>query len=308
MRTYIIKRLLLTFPVLLGVSLLVFFFIHMIPGDPVEVMLGESAAQADREALRRQYHLDQPLHVQLVYFFKELGTGELESIFYHQPALTKVRERLMATLELALAGMAVAVVIAFPLGILAAWRRETWLDHSAMGFSLLGISMPNFWLGPMLILLFSLKLHLLPVSGRGGIAHLVLPAITLGTALAALLSRMMRASLLEVLGEEFLTAARARGLSERMVILKHAFKNALIPVITVLGIQFGALLSGAIITETIFAWPGIGRLLIDSIYTRDFPLVQACVLAIALSYVLVNLITDLFYALVDPRVRYEEGQ
>jgi peptide/nickel transport system permease protein len=308
MRTYIIKRLILTVPVLLGVSLLVFFFIHLIPGDPVEVMLGESAADADRQALREQYHLDEPLRYQLYYFFKELGTGELESIFYHQPALTKVRERLLATFELALAGMAMAVIFAIPLGIVAAVRRDTWMDHTAMGFSLLGISLPNFWLGPMLILIFAVQLRILPVSGRGGVSHLILPAITLGTALAALLSRMTRASLMEVLGENFLQAARSRGLSERTVIIKHAFKNALVPVITILGLQFGALLSGAIITETIFAWPGIGRLLIDSIYTRDFPLVQACVLAIALSYVLVNLVTDLLYAFVDPRIRYGEGK
>ena len=305
MRSYLLRRILLTLPVLLGATVLVFVFIHLIPGDPVEVMLGESASTADRIALRHQLHLDEPLPAQFGLFFTGLATGELESIFYHEPVSRKVLGRLGATMELAAAAMILACLFAIPLGIIAALRRHTWADAAATGFSLLGVSVPNFWLGPMLILIFSLKLQWLPVSGRGGLSHLALPALTLGLAMAALLSRMTRASLLEVLGEPHLTAARARGLAERWVILKHALRNAAVPILTVIGLQFGALLSGAIITETIFAWPGLGRLLIESIQTRDFPLVQGCVLAIALSYVIVNLLTDLLYTAADPRIRLE---
>ncbi len=305
MRSYLLKRLLLTLPVLLGVSVLVFLFIHLIPGDPVEVMLGESASAADRAALRHQLYLDQPLSAQFGHFFSGLATGQLESIFYHEPVSTKVLGRLGATLELALAAMTLACLFAIPLGIFAALRRGTWTDTAATGFALLGVSIPNFWLGPMLILLFSLKLQWFPVSGRGGLSHLFLPALTLGLAMAALLSRMTRASLAEALAEPHLTAARARGLSEVWVVSKHALRNAAVPILTVLGLQFGALLSGAIITETVFAWPGLGRLLIEAIQTRDFPLLQGCVLAVALSYVIVNLLTDLLYTLADPRVRLE---
>lgn len=305
MRSYLLKRLLLTLPVLIGVSVLVFLFIHLIPGDPVEVMLGESASPADRSALRQELHLDEPLSVQFGLFFSGLFTGKLESIFYREPVSRKVFARLGATLELALAAMALACFFALPLGILAAIRAGRLADSFSTGFALLGVSIPNFWLGPMLILLFSLKLGWLPVSGRGGLSHLALPALTLGLAMTALLSRMTRASLVEALAEPHLTAARARGLPERWVILKHALRNAGVPILTVLGLQFGALLSGAIITETIFAWPGLGRLLIEAIQTRDFPLVQGCVLAIALTYVLVNLLTDLLYTAVDPRVRLE---
>ena len=305
MHSYLLKRLLLTLPVLIGASVLVFLFIHLIPGDPVEVMLGESASPADRAALRQELHLDEPLSVQFGLFFSGLATGQLESIFYREPVSRKVLARLGATFELALAAMALACFFAIPLGILAAIRRGRLADSFSTGFALLGVSIPNFWLGPMLILLFSLKLGWLPVSGRGGLSHLALPALTLGLAMAALLSRMTRASLCEALSEPHLTAARARGLPERWVILKHALRNAGVPILTVLGLQFGALLSGAIITETIFAWPGLGRLLIEAIQTRDFPLVQGCVLAIALTYVLVNLLTDLLYTAVDPRVRLE---
>lgn len=305
MRSYLLKRLLLTLPVLIGASVLVFLFIHLIPGDPVEVMLGESASPADRAALRHQLHLDEPLSVQFGLFFSGLATGKLESIFYREPVSRKVFARLGATFELALAAMALACLFALPLGIVAALRRGRWADSLSTGFALLGVSIPNFWLGPMLILVFSLKLGWLPVSGRGGLYHLALPALTLGLAMAALLSRMTRASLLEALSEPHLTAARARGLSEPRVILKHALRNAAVPILTIIGLQFGALLSGAIITETIFAWPGLGRLLIEAIQTRDFPLVQGSVLAIALTYVMVNLITDLLYTAVDPRVRLE---
>ncbi len=308
MRVYIIKRLLLTVPVVLGVTVLVFLFIHLIPGDPVEVMLGESAANADREALRHALHLDRPLYVQFGYFLKDLSTGELESIFYHEPVMRKVFARLGATFQLALLAMCVSILIAIPMGIIAAVKRDSIIDIGAMTFSMAGVCMPNFWIGPMLVMFFSIKLMWFPVSGKGGIEHMVLPAITLGFGMAAILSRMTRGSLLEVIGEDYLTVARAKGLAEKWVILKHALKNALIPIITVIGLQFGALLAGSIITETIFAWPGIGRLLIESIQTRDFPLVQGCVLVIALTYVMVNLVTDILYAVADPRVRFEEGR
>lgn len=303
MRSYLVRRLLWFFPVLLGVSLLVFFFIHLIPGDPVMVMLGESARPAQVEALRARLHLDQPIHVQLMLFFSDLVRGKMVSIYFARPVGEVIAPRVLATLQLAFFSMLAAVLIALPLGIVSALKKNSWVDFSGRVFSLLGVSVPNFWLGPLLIIFFALKLGWLPVSGRGGLSHLVLPSLTLGMAMAGLLSRMSRASMLEVLSAPYLRSGRARGLSEWSVILRHALRNALIPIMTVIGLQFGALLSGAFITETIFAWPGIGRLLINAIYTRDFPLVQACVLVIAASYLTVNLLVDLCYAWVDARVR-----
>lgn len=306
MTKYFIKRIALSIPVAAGVLVMVFLLMHLVPGDPVEVMLGERAVEADREALRASLHLDEPLHVQFGLFLRDLFTGKLESVFYHRPVMEELTTRLWATIELALAALLISLMVSIPLGIIAAVRKGSAVDAGAMGFSLLGVSMPSFWLGPMLILLFSIKLGWLPVSGRGGLSHLVLPALTLGLGMAAIVSRMVRGSLLDVMGEEYLRVARAKGLPERRVILLHALRNALIPVITVVGLQTGALFSGAIITETIFAWPGIGRLLIDSIHTRDFPLVQGAVIMIALSYVVVNLMTDLLYAIADPRVRFSD--
>ena len=307
MRNYILRRLLLTIPVILGVSTLVFLFIHLIPGDPIQVMLGESAKPADVETLRRTLGLDRPLSEQYLTFLKGLVTGNLgTSIHTRQPILSTIVKRLPATLELTLSSMAVALLIAIPLGVISAGKQYSVLDNGSMFFALLGISMPNFWLGPLLIILFSVNLGWLPVSGRGGLAHLILPAITLGTALAAKLTRMTRSSVLEILHEDYITTARSKGLREGFVIFKHALRNALIPVITVIGIQFGALLSGALITETIFAWPGIGRLTITAIQKRDYPLVQGCVLLIAFGYVFANLITDLAYAWADPRIRFEK--
>ncbi|GAK57638.1 binding-protein-dependent transport systems inner membrane component [Candidatus Vecturithrix granuli] len=306
MRNYILRRLLLTIPVIVGVSTLVFLFIHLIPGDPIQVMLGESAKPTDVEALRRALGLDRPLSEQYMAFFKGLVTGNLGvSIHTGQPILATIVSRLPATLELTLSSMCVALLISIPLGVISASKQYSLLDNGSMFFALLGISMPNFWLGPLLILLFSVNLGWLPVSGRGGLLHLVLPAITLGTALAAKLTRMTRSSVLEILHEDYITTARSKGLHEGFVIFKHALRNALIPVITVIGIQFGALLSGALITETIFAWPGIGRLTITAIQKRDYPLVQGCVLLIAFGYVFANLITDLAYAWADPRIRFE---
>ena len=291
---------------MLGVVTVVFLIVHLIPGDPVEIMLGEQARAVDREALRHEMGLDKPIHLQYVAFLKGLVRGDLgHSLHTKQPVLTSIARRLPATIELAAAAMAVALLLAIPLGLLAAYKKDSLVDQGSMLFALLGISMPNFWLGPLLIIVFSLKLGWFPVSGRGSLAHVVLPAITLGTAMAAILTRMTRASMLDVIQSDYITTARAKGVRESLVVLKHAFRNALIPVVTIVGLQIGGLLAGSIITETIFAWPGIGRLTIQAINARDYPLVQGCVLIIALGYVLVNFATDLLYGLIDPRIRYE---
>ena len=306
MRRYVLRRIGLLVPVVLGVVTVVFLIVHHIPGDPVEIMLGEQALAVDREALRHEMGLDKPIHLQYVAFLKGLVRGDLgQSLHTKQPVLTSIARRLPATIELAAAAMAVALLLAIPLGLLAAYKKDSLVDQGSMVFALLGISMPNFWLGPLLIIVFSLKLGWFPVSGRGSLAHIVLPAITLGTAMAAILTRMTRASMLDVIQSDYITTARAKGVRESLVVLKHAFRNALIPVVTIVGLQIGSLLAGSIITETIFAWPGIGRLTIQAINARDYPLVQGCVLIIALGYVLVNFATDLLYGLIDPRIRYE---
>src|ERR671912_797006 len=308
MHRYLIRRLLLTIPVLLGVATLVFSLIHFIPGDPAQAMLGEGAAPEDIAQLRQRLGLDRPLLVQYGSFLQGLVRGDLGvSLRNDQPVLQQILERMPATAELAFASMAVAILIAIPLGIIAAVWRGTAIDHSAMTLSLVGISVPNFWLGPLLAIVFAVELGWLPVGGRGTLAHLVLPALTLGAALAAILARMTRASLLEELREPYVLAARAKGVSRSRAVLHHAFRNSLIPIVTILGLQFGVVLTGAVITETIFAWPGIGRLLIQSISFRDYPTVQGCVLLIAVTYVGVNLITDLTYGLLDPRIRVDRS-
>jgi len=304
MLNFLVSRLISALVVILGVSCLVFLLIHLVPGDPIEVMLGESSQPADREALRHALGLDLPIHIQLIQYFQDLlhldfGT----SLHSKRPIVELLLERIPATLELAVAGLFIAIIIAFPLGILAAIRKDTVWDGGAMTFSLLGISIPNFWMGPLLILVFSLWLGWFPVSGKEGVASLVLPAVTLGTALAAILSRMIRSSLLEVLNEDYIRTARAKGLSEHDVILHHAMRNALLPVITLMGLQLGVLLGGAVITEIVFSWPGIGQLTIEAIQRRDYPVVQACVLLISITYVLVNTITEFVYAGLDPRIR-----
>ncbi len=306
MRRFLLRRLLLLLPILWGVATLVFLLIHLIPGDPVEIMLGETALPAAKAALRERLRLDLPLFTQYGLFLGGLVRGDLGNSFVTQEAVTdSILRRLRATVELAAAGLAVALLLALPLGTVAAVRAGRPADRLAMGAALLGLSVPNFVLGPLLILAFAIGTGLFPVSGREGAASVILPAITLGLALAGILSRMTRASLLEVLTQEFVTAARARGLPERRVILRHALRNAAIPILTVLGLQAGALLSGAIITETIFSWPGLGRLTLQAIQSRDFPLVQGCVLTIAGIYVLVHLATDCLYAWADPRIRYD---
>ena len=306
MLRFLIRRLVLTIPVILGVATLVFSLIHLVPGDPAQAMLGESASPADMAELRAKLGLDRPLIVQYGAFLKGLGTGDLgTSLRTNQPVATAIIERAAATVELALAAMAIAMLVAIPLGIVAAVGAGTPVDHAATTLALVGISMPNFWLGPLLAIVFSVTLGWFPVSGRGTPAHLVLPAVTLAAPLAAVLARMTRASLLEELGELYVRAARARGVSRSRSVLRHAFRNSLIPIVTVLGLQFGAVLTGAVITETIFAWPGVGRLLIQSISFRDYPLVQGCILLIAVTYLSMNLLTDLLYGFLDPRIRHE---
>jgi ABC-type dipeptide/oligopeptide/nickel transport system permease component len=306
MARYLVRRLLLTVPVLIGVATLVFSLIHLVPGDPAQAMLGEGATPGDVVALRTRLGLDRPLYVQYGAFVTGLVHGDLGTSFRtNTPVASLIAERLPATAELAVVAMLVALAVAIPLGVIAAVRKGTWIDHAAMTLALVGISVPNFWLGPLLAILFAVHWSLLPVSGRGSLAHLVLPAVTLGAALAAILARMTRASLYEELQELYVVAAQARGASRWRAIIRHALRNSLIPVVTITGLQFGSLLTGAIITETIFAWPGVGRLLIQSINFRDYPAVQGCILLIAVTYVFVNLATDLLYGLLDPRIRYD---
>lgn len=306
MRRFLITRLLLLLPTLLGSLTLVFFLIHLVPGDPVEAMLGETASAADKEALRRELGLDEPLSAQYARYARGLLSGNLGRSLYQEATVAElVLGRFPATFELALAATAVSFAIAFPLGALAALKKESWIDRLALVVSLLGLSMPNFWLGPLLIIVFSIDLGWLPVSGRGGLSHLILPSVTLGAAMASILTRMVRSSLLESIREDYIRTARAKGLSELRIWLKHALRNSLLPVTTIAGLQFGSLLAGSVITETIFVWPGIGYLTVQAIQTRDYPLVQGCILVISVSYVIINLLTDVLYAIVDPRIRYE---
>jgi len=303
---YLVKRLFSAVFVLLGITTLVFLLIHLVPGDPIEVMLGETARSADREALRLALGLDLPVMQQWLQYLINISHFDLgESLHSKQAVSQLLMERLPATAILSIVSLIIAIVIALPLGILAAVYKDSIWDRFAMVTAMLGVSIPNFVMGPLLILIFALWLGWFPVSGREGIASLVLPSLTLGTALAAILSRMVRASMLEVLQEDYVRAARARGLTELRVLGLHALRNAALPVVTILGMQLGALLAGAVITETIFAWPGIGQLMIESIQKRDYPVVQACVLLISFTYVLVNLVTDFTYVALDPRVKLD---
>ena len=290
---------------MVGALLLISLFLNLVPGDPVDIMLGEHAALVDRQALRHAVGLDQPWYDQLWSFSKSLVTGELRSSLppFQKKVLPQIAAALPNTLLLAFAAMAIGVALALPLGVLAAARSHSAIDHLAMALSVAGVALPRFWLGPMLIILFAIKLDWLPVSGAGSLRHLVLPAITLGVALAAFLSRVTRAAMLEALREEFITVARAKGLAPLPVLWKHAFRNALLPILTVLGLEFGTLLGGAIVTEKVFAWPGMGTLLLNGIEARDYNLVRAVVLAFTFSYLAMNALTDLAYAAVDPRVR-----
>ena len=297
-------RLAWTLPVLWLVVSLVFLLIHIVPGDPVEQMLGEGARPADIAALRHLYGLDQPLGTQYVHYWRGVLRGNLgQSIRLNDSVTHLVLTRYPFTVELTAAALFVALLLAIPAGIVAAQHRGRARDHLVGVVSLLGLSFPPFALGPILILLVSIRLGWLPVSGAGDFSHLVLPAITMGSALAAILTRMVRTSMLEELGQDYIRTARAKGLPERVVVYKHALRNAMIPVLTLIGLQFGALLAGAIVTEKIFSWPGIGRLTVSAIENRDYPLLQGCILAVGLTYVLVNLATDVMYVVVNPRIR-----
>ena len=297
-------RLLFTLPVIWLVVSVVFLLIHLVPGDPVQQMLGEGAAGADIVAVRHQYGLDLPLGRQYLNYWSGVVHGRLgQSLRFQQDVGALIVRRYPATLQLTLAALLVALALSVPAGVHSATHRNRWSDRTISFVSLLGLSFPNFALGPVLILVFAIALGVLPVSGSGTFAHLVLPAVTMGGALAAILTRMVRTSMLEELSQDYVRTARAKGLSERIVVYKHALRNAMIPVLTVVGLQFGALLAGAVVTETIFSWPGIGRLTIDAIRSRDYYVVQGCVLAIGLTYVAVNFLTDLLYSAVNPRIR-----
>ncbi len=300
-----ISRLLGIIPVIFGVLLLTFLLVHLIPGDPVEVMLGESATSADRTQLRAELGLNQPLPAQFLSYISKLSVGDFgHSIHTKTPISTLLAERLPNTAKLALLALIIAIVIGLPLGVLAALNANSWLDKTATILSLTLSAMPHFWLGPLMMMVFALWLGWLPVSGMENATSIILPALTLGFGLAAILTRMTRASLLEVLHEDFVRTARAKGLTEYTVIIRHALRAALLPIITVLGLQLGSLLAGAVITETVFSWDGVGRLLVESIEKRDYPVTQACVLVVALSYVVINLLTDLIYTQADPRVKF----
>jgi ABC-type dipeptide/oligopeptide/nickel transport system permease component len=304
MARHLLHRLWLTLPALWLVLTLVFLLIHIVPGDPVEQMLGEGAAPGQITEMRHALGLDQPLLVQYAHYLGNILRCDFgQSFKFQQPVRRVIFERYPATLQLAFLALIVCASIAIPAGVISANRRGSPTDRAVSVFTLLGLAVPNFALGPLLITLFSIKLGWLPVSGRGGVLNYILPAATLGAALAAILTRMVRSAMLEELSSDYVRTARAKGLSTTAVLVRHALRNALIPIITILGLQFGTLLAGTIVTETIFSWPGIGRLTVLAISSRDYPLLQGCILVIALSYVLVNLLTDLLYAVIDPRVR-----
>ncbi len=298
-------RLLQAIPTLFGVATLVFFLLHLVPGDPVDALLGETAMAADREALRQALHLDQPLGLQYAHYLQGLMHGDWgHSIINKVDVLEKISNRIGATMQLAAASLLLAVLLAIPLGYMAARHRGQWQDTATMGVALLGVSIPNFWLGPMLILWFSVFLGWLPVSGIAQSGSMVLPTITLGTALAAILSRMARASWLEAMHMDACRTARAFGIAESRIWWRHAARLAVIPVLTLFALQLGAVLGGAVITETVFDWPGLGLLTIEAIQRRDYPMVQGCVLVIAVFYVLANLLADMIALWLDPRQRH----
>jgi peptide/nickel transport system permease protein/oligopeptide transport system permease protein len=303
---FLARRVLAVVPVLFGVTLAVFSMLFLVPGDPVKMMLAEFVTMPDQVAkMRAELHLDDPVIVQYGRFVGGALRGDLgTSIRSRRPVTTEIGENVASTMQLALAAMVVAVAIGVPLGLVAALWRNSWLDVGAMAVALLGVSMPSFWLGLLLIFVFSLHLAWLPATGGGDLAHLILPAVTLGTIASAIIARLTRSSMLEVLGQDYVRTARAKGLAWWGVVVRHALKNALIPVITIFGLQFGNLLAGAVIVETVFSRPGLGRLIVGGILAKDFPLVQGTVLVVAASYVLINVLVDVAYAMVDPRIRY----
>lgn len=304
MKKYLLRRFLQIIPVLFIITFVVFVLVYL-AGDPVSLMLPEDASEADREALREALGLNEPFVYQYFHFIGDLITGNFGTSFrYNQEALPLVLERLPATFELAAASMLVAIIIAIPLGIYSAKKRNSFIDLFITGGSVLGKAMPNFWLGIMLILLLAVNYQLFPVSGRGSVMHMVLPAITLGTGIAAEMTRLIRSSMLEILNQDYIRTAKSKGASEMSVVFKHAFRNSLIPVVTIMGLQMSHLVSGALITETVFSWPGLGLLLVQAVNGRDMAVVQAAVFVIAILVIVVNLLTDIVYRVLDPRINY----
>lgn len=306
MAAFLVRRLLLTLPVVWIVVTLVFALIHLVPGDPVAQMLGEGAPLPEIQRMRHELGLDRPILDQYKTYIVGLVKGDMGVSFRNQQSVAKsIVARYPATLQLTVAAILVSLIVSIPLGVLGAVKRGRFTDKAIGVFTLFGISLPNFALGPLLILFFSIVLGLLPVSGRGSFAHLILPASTMGMALSAITTRMVRSSMLEEIQQDYVRTARAKGLAERTVLFRHALRNGLLPVVTILGLQAGALLAGAIITESIFAWPGLGRMTVQAINSRDYPLLQGCILTISLSYIVINLLTDVIYSVIDPRIRYE---
>lgn len=306
MSRYLLKRLLLALPVSLGVSVVVFVAIRLIPGDPALVMAGQAATQEVVQQIRTTLGLDQPLPVQYLYFLRNVIRGDLgRSLFNGAPVVEELAQRFPRTVRLALASILIASLIGIPAGVFAATRRSSWVDTLVMVVALAGVSVPVFWLGLNLILVFSVRLQWLPAFGYETWRHLILPSVTLGAASAAIVARMTRSAMLEVLSQDYVRTARAKGLAERVVVNRHALRNALIPVVTILGLQLGTLLSGAVLTETVFAWPGIGRLLVEAVLARDYPVIQGATLLIAATFVALNVLVDVLYGLLDPRIRYE---
>ena len=306
MLQYVIKRLFSTIPVLLGISLLLFFMLRMLPGDPAQVLAGQMATPEEIENIRNQLGLNEPIHIQYGKFLTRLVQFDLgRSARTQNPVTGEVWARLPNTVLLAVVAITLACVFGIPAGIISAVRPYTWMDYLVTSAALFGISMPVFWLGLMLVVIFSVMLHWLPAGGTGSWQHVVLPSVTLASFVVAFIARMTRSTMIEVLSQDYTTTARSKGLKEEVVIIKHALKNALIPIITVVGLQFGLLLGGAVLTETVFAWPGIGRLIVDSILARDYPMIQGTILIFGLLYIMVNLVVDLIYAYVDPRIHYD---
>ena len=306
MSQYILRRLALMVPVLLGVSVIVFMMVRMIPGDPARVMAGEAASEVDVERIRQQLGLHLHPVVQYGIFLQNLFRGDLgRSTLSRLPVIDEIQAALPNTVELAVASLLIAIVIGVPAGVLSALRPNSWIDAISMFIALVGVSMPVFWLGLMLMLVFSLRLGWFPTAGNDTWRHLVLPAVTLGLSSVAIIARMVRSSMLEVLRQDYVRTARAKGVPEGRVVMRHALRNALIPVITITGLQFGNLLGGAVLTETVFAWPGIGRLMVGAITARDYPVVQGTVLTVAVIFIVINLLVDVLYAYIDPTIRYD---
>ena len=306
MLQYVIKRLLSTIPVLIGISLLLFFMLRMLPGDPAQVLAGQMATPDEVELIRHQLGLDRPVHVQYAFFLGRLARFDLgRSARTQNPVTEEIWARLPNTMLLAVVAITLACLFGIPAGIISAVRPYTWIDYVVTSTAIFGISMPVFWLGLMLVVVFAVWLQWLPAGGTGSWRHVILPSFTLAAFVVAFIARMTRSSMIEVLSQDYTTTARSKGLKEQVVVIKHALKNALIPIITVIGLQFGMLLGGAVLTETVFAWPGVGRLIVDSILARDYPVIQGAILVFGLLYILVNLVVDLLYAYVDPRIRYD---